>query len=230
MYTPTEYFNMVKDKKQNITEEELRKFYDNCLVMIKKYKETGQVSACKKMVYFMEVVDKEIQLVKLGIDTFVYKEDIEDYIDNIADDVVKIIELKNYEREIPDDLVKIVSKTKKIFDNFFVVFTDYTGKEERKVEEIRREKDPILFGAFENTELRTLSDRFYYLGDWVDEYCDLTLSKMIEECKKDIEHEVIIPQTLDEIRREIYSMDTKQDPKKRSFFEMIKSKLIRRRK
>lgn len=225
MYTPTEYFNMVKDRKKQITEPELKEFYKNCLSMIKKCKETGQVSACKKIVYFMEVVEKELELVKMGINTFVYKDDIEDYIDNIADDVVKIIELKNYEREIPDELVETVSKTKNIFDNFFVVFTDYTGKAEKKVEQIRRDKDPILFGSFESVELKVLTDRFYYLGDWVDEYCDLTLNKMISECHRDIENEVIIPQTLDEIRSEIYNMENKQPPKKMNFFQKIKSKL-----
>lgn len=225
MYTPTEYFNMVKDRKKNITEQELTEFYNNCLVMMKKYKETGQIAACKKMIYFMEIVEKELKLIKLGVDTFVYRDAIEDYIDNIADDVVKIIELENYEREIPDELVKTISKTKDIFDNFFVVFTDYTGKEERKVEQRRREKDPILFGAFENKELRILSDRFYYLGDWIDEYCDLTLNKMISECHRDIENEIIIPQTLEEIKAEIYSMENKNKPKKESFFAKIKSKL-----
>jgi hypothetical protein len=85
-------------------------------------------------------------------------------------------------REVPDELVDVVDKTKDIFDQFYVVFTDYTGKEERKVEKERRDKDPILFGVFKNNT--TVSDRFYFLGDWVDEYCDLTLDKMVEQYKE----------------------------------------------
>lgn len=85
-------------------------------------------------------------------------------------------------REVPDDLVEVIEKTKDIFDEFYVVFTDYTGKEERKVTKERRDKDPILFGVFKNKT--NVSDRFYFLGDWVDEYCDLTLDKMIAEYKE----------------------------------------------
>ena len=40
--------------------------------------------------------------------------------------------------------------TSKIFnDKLYILFTDYTGKEQRKVAKERREKDPILFGALE---------------------------------------------------------------------------------
>ena len=70
---------------------------------------------------------------------------------------------------------------KGIFDELYVVFTDYTGKEERKVEKERRDKDPILFGVFKNNAV--VADRFYFLGDWVDEYCDLTLDKLIDQYK-----------------------------------------------
>ena len=82
-------------------------------------------------------------------------------------------------REVPDELVEVIERTKDFFDEFYVIFTDYTGKEERKVEKERRDKDPILFGVFKNSS--NVADRFYFLGDWVDEYCDLTLDKLIEE-------------------------------------------------
>ena len=36
-------------------------------------------------------------------------------------------------------------------------------------EEIERMKDPILFGVFKG------SRRLFYITDWIDEYCDLTL-------------------------------------------------------
>ena len=35
--TPSEYFNIVKDKKQHITDEDLVKVYDNCLTLLNKY-------------------------------------------------------------------------------------------------------------------------------------------------------------------------------------------------
>jgi len=45
----------------------------------------------------MEVIEKEHELVKLGLTTFVYKEDVMDFINNISDDVVKVIELSGYQ-------------------------------------------------------------------------------------------------------------------------------------
>ena len=104
-------------------------------------------------------------------------------------------------REIPDEIVDTVAKVKDIFDELYVVFTDYTGKEERKVAKERRDKDPILFGVFKNNVV--VSDRFYFLGDWVDEYCDLTLDKFIDQYKEkngySPANEIDVPQTVDEL-------------------------------
>lgn len=120
----------------------------------------------------------------MGITTFVYRDDIEFYINNVASDVVKIIDIENYEREIPDEIVDVISKVKDKFDQLYIVFTDYTGAVERQVAQERRQKDPILFGTFQEGSTRSVIDRFYYLGDWIDEYCDLTLDKMVNETKK----------------------------------------------
>ncbi len=134
--------------------------------------------------FLLECIEKERNVIELGIDTFVYKEDIEKYIDDISKNTVKIIELENYEREIPDEIVEIIEKTKDIFDKMYVLFTDYTGKITKEISKERRDKDPILFGVFSDEKSRAIVDRFYYLGDWEDEYCDLTLEKMINDYKK----------------------------------------------
>lgn len=61
-------------------------------------------------------------MIALGVDTFIYRDDIEEYIDNVAKDVVKIIELENYEREIPDEIVSVVEAVKGKFDKLYVLF------------------------------------------------------------------------------------------------------------
>lgn len=118
-------------------------------------------------------------------------------------------------REIPDDLVETIEKARTIFDELYVVFTDYTGKEERKVEKERRDKDPILFGSFKNQT--NVADRFYFLGDWVDEYCDLTLDKLVEQYKEKRDTTPTmttkIPETTDELI-EILKSYKKEDEKK----------------
>lgn len=168
--TPSQYFENLKNAKQTITTDALKNSYSIFIKLAKKYDELGQTKfkteSLKKIDFLVDVLSKEEKLIEIGVTTFIYKDVIEDYIENIADKTVKIIEMSRYMRKIPDDLVEVVDKTKELFDEFYVVFTDYTGQEERKVEKERRDKDPILFGAFKNGS--NVSDRFYFLGDWVD--------------------------------------------------------------
>ena len=81
---PSEYFNNLKDKIQNITDEELVEFYQGCLSLVEKYKITGQKRVIQKLRFLVDCVEKEREAVKLGINSFVYREDIEEYIDNIS--------------------------------------------------------------------------------------------------------------------------------------------------
>lgn len=96
--TPQQYFNEIKERKHNITDDELVKVYDNCLELLNKYKITGQKKGMKKLMFHLECIEKEREIVKMGINTFIYRDDIEEYIDSVAKDTVKIIELENYER------------------------------------------------------------------------------------------------------------------------------------
>ena len=229
--SPQEYFDIVKERKHHITDKELQDIYDNCLELLNKYKITGQKIGMEKLIFHLDCIEKERDIVAMGIDTFVYRDDIEFYIDKVASDVVKIIDLESYEREIPDEIVDIIAKVKDKFDQLYIVFTDYTGKIERQVEAERRRKDPILFGTFQNSKTRSVIDRFYYLGDWIDEYCDLTLDKMVNETK-DIKGRSIIrniktPEDIKELKKQLNSLTPNNgsfiiEPKT-SFFENIKT-------
>ena len=222
--SPSEYFEQVKERKNHITDGDLRKVYDNCLELLNKYKITGQKKGMKKLMFHLECIEKEREIVKMGINTFIYRDDIEEYIDNVAKDTVKIIELENYEREIPDEIVNLIAEVKDKFDQLYVVFTDYTGKIERQIKKERREKDPILFGTFQNQADRTVIDRFYYLGDWVDEFCDLTLDKMIEQYKTkkgfSPANETEIPKTGEELVAILKTYTIDEGKKEGSFIEL----------
>lgn len=235
--TPQQYFEQVKERKHNITDEELVKVYDNCLELLNKYKITGQKKGMRKLMFHLECIEKEREIVKMGINTFIYRDDIEEYIDTVAKDTVKIIELENYEREIPDEIVEVIAATKDKFDQLYVVFTDYTGKVERQIEKERRDKDPILFGTFQNQSNRTVIDRFYYLGDWEDEYCDLTLDKMVNETektgKRNIVKTISTPSDIEELKEQLGGLSeingnfiiSDSTPQKKTFFQNIKSVL-----
>ena len=201
--SPYEYFQNVKDKVKEMNDEDLNKLYSISMELLEKYKKTGQMKAAKKLAFHIKSLFKEKEIIDLGITKFVYRDDIENYIDNIASDVVKIIELKNYPREIPDELVKTVEKTKNIFDEMYVLFTDYTKELEKDVE---KERDPILFGSFIDRDFDAMSQRMYYLGDWVDEYCDLTLDKLVSQTDKSIVKEISIPQDKTELINQLNTL------------------------
>ena len=84
----------------------------------------------------------------MGITTFIYKDDIDYYIDTVSNtrnrkNPIKIIELERYEREIPDEIVDVIDKTKELFDQMYIVYTDYTGKEERTNSNFKKENRGI---------------------------------------------------------------------------------------
>lgn len=232
-----DYFNQLKERKAKIIEKDLELIYDNCEKLMEKYMITGQLNGAKKILFHLENIEKEKELVKMGIDTFIYRSDIEEYIESVENKVVKIIELERYEREIPDEIVDIIAKVKDKFDQLYIVFTDYTGEVERQVEKERRDKDPILFGTLQDEKTNTIVERFYYLGDWEDEYCDLTLDKMVAEMKengKNIEMKISTPKTIEELREQLSQLEEKdgsyklfvtpkEEVKKKGFFSKVKT-------
>lgn len=217
--TPYQYFQFVKSKVNKMNDENLNKLYSISSELLEKYKKTGQVKAAKKLAFHIKSILKEKEIIDLGITKFVYRDDIENYIDNIAKDVVKIIELKNYPREIPDELVETIEKTKDIFDEMYVLFTDYTGEVEKKVE---KERDPILFGSFIDRTVDEMSQRMYYLGDWVDEYCDLTLDKLVSQTNKSIVKEISIPNDTNELINQLNQIQELNNEEFRMTSDVIK--------
>lgn len=214
--SPTQYFDLVKDKKNKINDEELERIYTNCLILLEKYIKTGQAAAAKKLMFHLETIEKERELVKMGIDTFVYRDDIEEFIQSVSKDVVKITNLEKYEREIPDEVVETLEKVKSLFDKCYIVFTDYTGKFEKQVQKERRDKDPILFGTFQDLDSGAVVDRFYFIADWEDAYCDLTLDKMVNVMRKDrnktIAMNISTPANLDELKAQLNKLEATSIP------------------
>jgi hypothetical protein len=100
--------------------------------------------------------------------------------------------MKNFARIIPDDVVhlKVLADEREIFDNYVVLHYDPKGTNVADTkEEIERKKDPILFGVFEGRR------RLYFVGDWEDEFCNLTLDKIADtiggRAVRDLSREVV---------------------------------------
>lgn len=232
---PQVYFNLIKDRKHNTSDEFLNKFQEVIELELAKAMKTGQEYVVRRLAYCMSIISKERQLLQEGINVFVLKEDIEEYIKQVEKKVVKVIELDQYPRSIPDDIVEKVARLKELnlFDRYYVVFTDYTGEVEKRVAAEKRRKDPIIFGAFEQKidGIWDIFDRFYFIADWEDEYCDLTLTKMVDAMSKkgkQITYKTSIEKpTPEDVRAYINALDEiKKDrftlrPQKKSYFKNI---------
>lgn len=90
---------------------------------------------------------------------------------------IKLDYIKNFTRPLPQEVVSKIERVNQleVFDNYVVLYYDPEGKiyKETAREEAKR-KDPIVFGVIAG------STKLYYIADWIDEYCDLTLEKFID--------------------------------------------------
>ena len=230
--TPQVYFKDIKNSVQNVQSADLKKSFEVASKMMESYEKAGQTKSMSKLERIMDVIAKEQMLIDLGVDRFVYRQDVEKFIEKIEKKTVEMIDLEDYERPIPPEITEVISEVKDIFDRLIVVFTDYTGKVEKQVQKERREKDPILFGLFINGRT-PLSDRFYYLGDWEDEYCDLTLESMISEFSsmtgENMQHEISTPTTDDALRKRIEKFAFKEEEEKTISTEDLNSRYTEER-
>lgn len=82
--SPAQYFDILKGKRDQMTEEKLGQIYENAMTLMKRYKITGQKLAMKKLTFYIDKIEKEKKLLDLGFKDYIYKDAIEDYIDNVA--------------------------------------------------------------------------------------------------------------------------------------------------
>lgn len=94
---------------------------------------------------------------------------------------VRLDYIKNFTRNIPDEVFdkKVKADSLLVFDNYCVLYYDpdlksYKMTKEEEERERRKKADPILFGMING------SRNLYYISDWIDDYCDLTLEEFIK--------------------------------------------------
>lgn len=90
---------------------------------------------------------------------------------------LKLSYLKNFSRPIPQEVIDKIARMNEleVFDNYVILYYDPEGKiyKETTREEAKR-RDPIIFGVIAG------SKKLYYVADWIDEYCDLTLDAFVD--------------------------------------------------
>ena len=148
-------------------------------VLVTKTKAKGQIALSESLSDKMLLTFFEDRLVMNDFKKIVPENLMIEFITNYAK-ALELTYIRNYMREIPDSVtdLKVKADGLHVFDNYVVLHTDPKAvkltKEEEKVEEARK-RDPILFGLIKD------SRKFYYIGAWVDELCDLTFDAFIEK-------------------------------------------------
>jgi hypothetical protein len=174
-YPADKFFSLIFNSK-----EEIVKFNEKNSKLVNELKnavEMGQKALSEKIKDNLEIKMLENKL--LVNDKFKYVS--EEIIIKFALESEKGIKLdwvKNYSRPIPEEVRVMKKKVDEynVFDNYAIMHYDPEGKAtELTKEEIEKKRDPILFGVIKN------SKKLYFITDWKDDLCDLTLNKIIDK-------------------------------------------------
>lgn len=199
-----EVFLKTKGARTTVDPVALDAYKETLEQYIASFDATGQESAKAKATWLLSLVDKERELMEMGFNKFVYRSKLVKFVKEHKSRAIQVVSSVDYLRMIPEEARAAIERTKHIFDDHVIVYTDHSIK--AKAHAVRREPDPILFGIFSakimpdgtTTPLKTsashaevfnsntagfpvMSDRMYFLADWEDDNCDLTFDQMLEE-------------------------------------------------
>lgn len=184
---PNDYFAALKSKVEANADSSLSKQYQILIKEIEDASAIGQQALVDSLLFNIAVIDKEIKLLDTPFTKFVRMEALKELVDKVQPkNSIKIIELERYPRIIPEDVKEKIQAAKGlgVFDKYCVVFTDLTDNDYKTPEEkkfVERNRDPIVFGYFSDLKLKKNHEKFYLIGDWEDEWCDLTFTKAVEK-------------------------------------------------
>lgn len=193
---PIVVFKYVKDRFKIIERRVLSARLERVAQMLESTKVTNQIALREKIEEKFSRFLREQEMIACGFDKYLEKEILQAFVDSVKDKIIKITPVKNYVRLIPKDVRKRMetAEKKKLFDDFVIIHCDPENKAVEKTQE--EKKDPILCGVIRQ------SPRYYFVGDWKDELCDLTMDSVLEHLGLD-EDEVTLPEDVETALMEI---------------------------
>ena len=170
-----QFFSMVKaSSKESVAT--YRDRISDYLKQIHNAVTVGQTSLVEDLLRGLVTNKYESVLFAEGLYYIVNEEQMVNFVSK-CEKGIKLDYVKNFTRPMPQDVVDKIAKINQleVFDNYVVLYYDPDGKiyKETAREEAKR-KDPIIFGVIAG------SNKLYYVADWVDEYCDLTLEAFVD--------------------------------------------------
>lgn len=169
-----EFFNAVKGDKLKL--KIIKNVFSQYQLSIERAEIAGQTALAEHLRDGIATVKKEVELVTAGINQYVSKKQFDEFKEKTTRGI-EVTPIKNFTRHIPDKVVEKIAeiRSKNLFDEFVIVHYD-PKKEAAKLtkKEIEKKKDPIVFGIING------SDKMYFIADWIDEYCNLTLEEVVK--------------------------------------------------
>ena len=193
-----EFFDSIKSSVNTIEQKDVEEVLEKYFYVLKNAEKNNQVAFVEKIKDFAELLKYELILSQSKFNKFLTEEDVAKFY-NIASSHEKykthlcLTYVKNFIKIIPTEVSELKNEadTLKVFDNYVIMHYDYDGSAvEDTKQEKEKKKDPILFGLIRN------SRKLYYIGDWVDDYCDLTLDVIIKKLGKKAKPGVLDSETL----------------------------------
>lgn len=195
-------FSKIKKAFTRANENQQEKIIDNLTEIKNNAEELNQQNLFLEAEIKLKNAMTEVEAIKAGYDRYVLKEDVNEIIESLKSKdggrQLAFSNLERYPRAIPQKNAKLIKQAKKYFDSIYIL---YTAKKE-EVEKEKIAKDPIAFGVVKykggksssnitrNTSVE--SNHMFFITDWVDEYCDLTLDKLVELSKEELQKNDII--------------------------------------
>lgn len=170
-----EFFSQIK----GLAKSEVNTYIDRLegyIAALKHCDISGQTALKEKLLRDMVINKYESVLYAKGLYYAVTENQVVDFVKK-TEKGVELTYIKNYIRIIPQQVVFKIEEINKleIFDNYVILHYDPECKSySETIKETAKRRDPILFGVIKG------SNKLYYITDWVDEYCDLTLDKFVE--------------------------------------------------
>ena len=204
-----DFFNMFKkDKTEVLNLESINKQIKEITEQLTIAEELEQEILCEKLKFIKRILIKERDIIESGVvdGKYIYLSDLRKYISSVEGKQTSTIELTNFDRVIPLENAKKIKEVKdaKIFDKILIVYNppiidgekEYSASEKAIIKDKAARRDPIAFGYFRHEykvgsnsdvsmnvpreiKITDFSDKLYYITDWEDEFCDLSLSKLI---------------------------------------------------
>lgn len=165
------------------SKESQRKYVERIepyMVALKQANELGQKALADKLT--AEIFNNKYESI-LYAENFHYKITEEElvYFVKKTEKGVRLDYIENFVRPIPKEVAEIKKKADSllVFDNYCILHYDpelksYKQTKEQEEELRRKKSDPILFGMING------SRNLYYITDWIDEYCNLTLEEFVK--------------------------------------------------